>query len=40
LHSVRTGEPAFEHVYGMPLFDYYSEHPEAARVGRGRPERA
>ena len=33
LHSVRTGEPAFEHVYGMPLFDYYSEHPEAARVG-------
>jgi O-methyltransferase domain len=33
LHSVRTGEPAFEHIYGMPLFDYYSEHPEAARVG-------
>jgi hypothetical protein len=33
LHSVRTGGPAFDHVYGMPLFDYYTEHPEAARVG-------
>jgi O-methyltransferase domain/Dimerisation domain len=33
LHSVRTGEPAFDHVYGMPLFDYYAGHPEAGRVG-------
>ena len=33
MHSVRTGEPAFEHVYGMPLFDYYAANPEAGRVG-------
>lgn len=33
LHSVRTGEPAFDHVYGMPVFNYYTEHPEAGRVG-------
>jgi hypothetical protein len=34
LHTVRTGEPAFEHVFGMPVFDhYYAAHPAAARVG-------
>jgi hypothetical protein len=31
-HTVRTGQPAFEHVFGMPLFDYYATHPDAARV--------
>jgi len=31
-HSVRTGESAFEHVFGAPLFDYYSAHPEAGQV--------
>ena len=31
--TVRTGEPAFEHVFGMPVFDYYATHPAAARVG-------
>ena len=30
---VRTGEPAFDHVFGMPLFDYYAANPAAARVG-------
>lgn len=29
LHSARTGESAFEHVYGAPLFDYLSDHPDA-----------
>ena len=33
LHTVRTGEPAFDHVFGMPLFDYYAANPAAARVG-------
>ena len=33
LHAVRTGEAAFEHVFGMPLFDYYAANPAAARVG-------
>jgi hypothetical protein len=31
-HSVRTGQPAFEHVFGAQLFDYYTAHPEAGRV--------
>jgi SAM-dependent methyltransferase len=26
LHSVRTGEPAFEHVFGQGLFEWYAEH--------------
>lgn len=29
LHSARTGESAFEHVYGAPLFDYLSNHQDA-----------
>jgi hypothetical protein len=33
LHSVRTGGPAFDHVFGMPVFDYYAGNPAAARVG-------
>ncbi|HTE65031.1 MAG TPA: methyltransferase [Candidatus Binatia bacterium] len=32
LHSVRTGQPAFEDVFGMPLFQYFAGHPEAARI--------
>jgi hypothetical protein len=32
LHSVRTGGSAFAKVYGKPLFDYFSEHPEAGEV--------
>lgn len=32
LHSVRTGETAFDHTHGMPLFDYLAEHPDDAAV--------
>ena len=32
LHSVTTGVPAFDHVFGKPQFAYLAEHPEAARV--------
>jgi O-methyltransferase domain/Dimerisation domain len=32
LHSVRTGQTAFEHVYGKPIFDYLAEHPDQAQV--------
>src|SRR5262249_29254449 len=32
LHSVRTGEPAFDRVWGKPVFDYLAEHPESAKV--------
>jgi hypothetical protein len=27
LHSVRTGQTAFEHVFGAPFFDYFAQHP-------------
>lgn len=28
LHSVRTGEPGFHERFGMPFFQYMTEHPE------------
>ncbi len=31
-HSVRTGEPAFDHIYGCNTFDYYKAHPEDGRI--------
>ncbi len=31
-HSIRTGEPAFDHVFGAPFFDYQREHPQAGDV--------
>ncbi len=31
-HSVRTGEPALDHVFGMPVFEYLAKMPEAAAV--------
>ena len=36
LHTVRTGETAFETVYGQPLFDYYASHPAAEASGSAR----
>jgi hypothetical protein len=32
LHSVRTGQPAFEHQFGMGIFEYFSKNPEASAV--------
>jgi hypothetical protein len=31
-HSVKTGETAFDHVFGKPIFQYLAENPEAAGV--------
>jgi predicted O-methyltransferase YrrM len=31
-HSVRTGEPAFEHVHGTTLFSYLAERPELSEL--------
>src|SRR5438876_5073555 len=31
-HSVRTGEPAFDHVFAMPIFEYFANMPESAAV--------
>jgi len=32
LHSVRTGETAFDHVHGVGLFDYLARHPEVSAL--------
>jgi len=32
LHSVRTGEPAFEHQFGIGVFEYLAQNPEASAV--------
>ena len=32
LHSVRTGKPAFDKVFGSPRFDWLSKHPEQAAL--------
>jgi SAM-dependent methyltransferase len=32
LHSVRTGKPAYEKVFGSPRFDWLSQHPEQAAL--------
>lgn len=28
LHTVRTGETAFDHLYGKGMFEYFQDHPE------------
>ncbi|UCC83472.1 MAG: methyltransferase [Gemmatimonadota bacterium] len=32
LHSVRTGESAFVHLYGKNGWEYFAEHPEASAI--------
>ncbi len=32
VHSIQTGETAFEKVFGKPIFDYLGEHPDKARI--------
>jgi hypothetical protein len=29
-HTVMTGEPSFQHIFGQPMFDYIGAHPELA----------
>lgn len=35
MHTVRTGEPAFDKVHGQPFYDYLAEHPDTAEVFAG-----
>lgn len=32
LHTARTGQPAFDHVYGTPFYTYLDAHPEIDRA--------
>jgi SAM-dependent methyltransferase len=32
MHSVRTGQTAFDHVFGKPCFDYLAEHKDESEV--------
>ena len=32
LYSVRTGQPAFEHQFGMDVFEYFAQNPQASAV--------
>ncbi|WP_158574169.1 methyltransferase [Streptomyces triticagri] len=32
LHTVRTGEPAFDHVFGQRIFDHLAEHPREEEI--------
>ena len=32
LHSVQTGQPAFDHIFGQSHFSYFEQHPEATRI--------
>lgn len=32
LYSLQTGGSAFEHLYGMPLFQYYAQNPESGKM--------
>ena len=34
-HSVRTGEPAFDHVFAMPIFEYFAKMPEPRTTPSG-----
>jgi hypothetical protein len=31
-HSIRTGQVAFDKVFGKPIFDYLGDHPDKARI--------
>ena len=31
-HSVRTGKPGFDKAFGVPVFDYFGQHAELAKV--------
>jgi len=32
MHSVQTGESAFDHVFGMKVWQYRAQHPESAKI--------
>lgn len=39
IHTLRTGKTAFEHVFGMPFFDYLAQRPELGDAFNGLMQR-
>lgn len=39
MHSLRTGETAFDHVFGKPFFDHLAKQPELGRAFNGLMQR-
>ena len=32
VHSIQTGQPAWDHVHRMPVFEYIGKHPDAGQI--------
>lgn len=32
IHSIQTGDSAFQNLYGMPVFQYYAQNPQAGKM--------
>src|SRR5262245_19852644 len=32
LHSIQTGQPAFEKIHGLPIFEYFEKNPAAGKL--------
>src|SRR5262245_25388337 len=32
LYSIQTGKPSFDYIFGKPIFEFLSEHPEQAKI--------
>ncbi|NLC70519.1 MAG: methyltransferase [Desulfuromonadaceae bacterium] len=40
IHSIKTSEPAFEHVFGTSFFDYFGQNPEIGSIFNEQMSRA
>jgi SAM-dependent methyltransferase len=32
MHSLKTGRPSFDHVFGMPVFEWFGKNPDRAKI--------
>jgi hypothetical protein len=35
MHRLKTGQPSFDQVFGMPVFEWFSKNPDRAKVFNG-----
>jgi hypothetical protein len=35
MHSLKTGRPSFDHVFGMPVFEWFGKNPDRAKIFNG-----